>query len=770
MKFLLTFIGLLFFYLEATAQSVPRLRQLGEELYEKEQYFDAIEYFEKVTEIDKKDLDTRFKLAIALFKTFQFQEAKEQLKYVINSDSREQSAEALLFYGNILKLNEKYSEADSAFSILLKNYDVDEDILKHARKEREGCLLAINQLLSDRNFPISLSNELNSEYHDFGISVNREKRELVYLSTRNVSSQQMKSGQFRGLLPDLIKVSYRKGKWQNTTSKDNFDRLNSKWAEGSGSFTKKGDRFYFTSCNDEEGGSCKIMLSRHEKGEWTEPVPLNKYINEKGSINKHPYVTASGDTLFFSSDRPGGFGGSDLWMSIKGLSDESWTPAINLGEVVNTPYDEITPFFSSAYNCLIFASNGHVGYGGFDLFAAKGESFFEPNIYNAGPPFNSALDDTYFYIYDSVGFFSSNRADRVHLNNYTFDVNDERLYLSLLISGESLIDSRVISRYKQIRSIDLTTFRIEDFQGFELFDPVKRKKPKPDILKEKPFSERTDESGETIIVASNQPQSSYKENSAPERNYTAEIISGTRAVDQTKYQIPYELIFFGFARKELGMEAKISLNALARQLDSQSGIYDHLEIRVYTDPVGPASYNLTLSQERGRRVADYLVSKGIDNVKIKVVPLGETNLLSQGENWYDNFFNRRAEILINTNRKIDLNKAYKLLVRRKIDLSRAAQLLRIDPDKIRKWNNDDDSFDQGDIIRIEERLSVAPDIHYFIDHLDIKNDFFRYRLQPGESLSSVAQKFDTPEELLLEINNLKSLPKAGDQIYVYRIE
>mgnify|MGYP006267286313 CR=1 FL=1 len=749
------------------AQSVPELRAIADDHYEKEQFRRAIQYYEKVVGLDKKDVDSRFKLAIALFKIFDFERAKEELIKVAEVNDPSKKATALLYLGNILKLNENYKEADSVYTYILKNIETEDFLLAQARKERDGSQLAIAQSKKERGFSIREMGELNSDYHDFGAAVNRKLGTLAYVTARNVGSKQYQGGTFAGLLPDLVHVEPRNnGRWRTITGRDNFKSLNSEWAEGSGSFTKDGMLFYFTSCKNQDGSQCQIMYSKYEDEKWSEPTALNNYINLPGFENKHPFISNTGDTLFFVSNRDGGFGGNDIWMSLRGIDEQSWTPAINLGEVINTRFDEITPYYSSVYNALVFASNGHVGYGGFDLFIAKGESFFEPDIYNAGPPFNSQLDDTYFYIYDSIGYISSNRKDRVNLNLYEFDVNDERLYLSLLVSGESLIDSRVVSKYKQIRSIDLVTFRIEDYQGFELFEPVKRQKPKPDILRDNPFDDKEN------MIADNQDDPTYYPEVQPEiiRNQNPEksFQTSRQLVRPGPGGNEYEKVYFGFDQSTLNKDGKIALIKLADQLKALNGAYESVEIRVYADPTGSYDYNMRLSAQRGQQVQAYLVSLGVPKVRLSVLPEGEENLISKGNQWYDYFFNRRAEIVVHGDRPINLQKAYKVVMRTEMKVIDCASSLGVGEEELRRWNNlTAEKLSKGDILRIERQLAVAPDINYFLDEKDIQHNFFQYEVKEGDSLESVARKFNNPEELVRELNKLTSPPAPGDILFLY---
>lgn len=193
--------------------------------------------------------------------------------------------------------------------------------------------------------------------------------------------------------------------------------INGKWHEGTASFTADGNTAYFTR-NDVVDGKLgestsgitqlKIYSSeRNEDGSWSSPVELS--INSSEYSTGHPSVSADGKTLYFVSDREGGQGGSDIYRARKN-DDGSWGEAENLGSSVNTPMNDLFPFIHGSGN-LYFASEGHLGLGGLDVFIAlpNGDGFMTPR--NMGYPFNQGSDDFGVWVADDFasGYLSSNR-------------------------------------------------------------------------------------------------------------------------------------------------------------------------------------------------------------------------------------------------------------------------------------------------------------------------------------------------------------------------
>ncbi|NQZ78203.1 MAG: OmpA family protein [Ekhidna sp.] len=760
MRSILTILIICTCVLGLFGQSVPRLTRIADDLYDNHRYLEAIEFYQKISKLDKKDYRAIYRLGNCYLKALEYEDAQATFSSLgsIEDADNDYRAQALYNYGSVLMTNSRFKEADSLFAFII-SISEDQNLIELARKLKEGCLLALRQQ-KDRGFEIDRMDEVNSKYHDFGATINPSNGQLVFATTRNLGGVQYQGSQYGGVLPDLTTYEYNKGKWRQHSAQ-RFNTLNTEWFEGSGSFTMDGKAFYFSSCEGQGGSDCTILVSYLEDDRWTEPEPLNDYVNEAGSENKQPSISATGDTLFFSSDRSGGYGGSDIWMSLRGLEGESWGPAINMGSVINSTENDITPYYSSAFGSLIFASNGHIGYGGYDLYAASGESFYEPELFNLGHPFNSSLDDTYLNISDTLGFLASNREDSKIVDLYSFDVNDEQLFLSLLISGESRIDSRVISKFKDVQTLDLFAFRVEDYQGYDLFEPEKRTKPKPSIIlkqeQEAALSKQvSDESKSEVVLTSGH-------SAGPERSLYAPSLIGS-----TRNSIDYEHLYFDIESSSLEAASRKALDQLVLQIKEVD--ISSIEVLAYTDIDGPSDYNQGLSESRGKSVKAYLISKGLSADRIMVRARGEGPLSSR-QSWYSKMFSRRAEIIVNAPNPIQLNTARPYAVRYEQTVSQIATLLNLKSDELTEWNYfKTDTIEAGSIIRVGAELGLMPNIRYFLEEKDLRNSFFVYKVKEGDSISSIAEQFDTVEELLMEVNDLSNEVDKGDEIFVYKVD
>jgi hypothetical protein len=193
---------------------------------------------------------------------------------------------------------------------------------------------------------------------------------------------------------------------------------------GNGAFSPDGKRFYFTQCSESGfssrrssgGGSfCAIYMLQRVANNWSEPVALPEYINLPKANNTHPFIAHQDgkEWLYFASDREGGFGGLDIYRCSRDLGQETSTFSLpqNLGDMINTAGDEVTPFYDTFNNTLWFSSNGQVTLGGLDIFKSTREEGQWLPLENAGIPLNSVADDLFFVKKKSGkgGFWVSNR-------------------------------------------------------------------------------------------------------------------------------------------------------------------------------------------------------------------------------------------------------------------------------------------------------------------------------------------------------------------------
>lgn len=337
-------------------------------------YILASEYYQRAFQINPENKNVKLEYANALIRSMKIQQAKEYL------------AEYLI----------KYPENEKALG-LMKTV---EHIIQMQEEKTE-------------NYIITPLKNINSEYDDFGPVLFKDNI-LVFTSNR---AQDLKD--FSGVKSDeerLTNIYYSSFELQNDFSFNNpeilFKSLYERNNQGPVSFTRSiesNTKAYLNSTgvaaqNKGERLSMKVFSLEYVGDSWSSPKSIN--LNSDDYSIHHPFISPKGDLLFFASDKPGGQGGLDIYYATK--KGNSWNEPINLGPFINTEANEAFPTLNDGI--LYFSSNGHIGYGKYDIY--KVDDYKSVTVIeNLGYPLNSSSDDfsMYFYAADQ-GFFTSNRS------------------------------------------------------------------------------------------------------------------------------------------------------------------------------------------------------------------------------------------------------------------------------------------------------------------------------------------------------------------------
>lgn len=435
----------------AVAQDQRRSQVLtisGDEDFRDGYYMGAIRYYKAALDENPENIKAQYQLAECYRLTQQYENAEYYYEQVTSDGQDSRYPLAGYFHAQMQKLKGQYDAALKNFKefrrLLVANGEHESEkyryYYKQAKIEIDGCQLALNQITMvhpDYQFQ-PLSAPLNSEYNDYAAFSIGEDGVVCLTSARSSGKGSLVDNQFGEAFADLFRFTNRNGSWEAYDPKDRFEKIiNTKYGDGSGTFNRERNKFYYTNC-DEEGGVCHIYMSRLEGDKWSEPQPLNHNINEYKFNSKHPSLTPGGDTLFYTSDKEGGLGKLDLYMSIN-AGDDNWGPPIHLGNQINTPFNEISPFYDAQERVLFFASDGHRGFGGYDIFVARGSKFESAEIYNAGIPFNSYRDDIFFFLGNNKGYLSSNREEGVgQFDIYGFNIESKSNIVSQVSSEETI--------------------------------------------------------------------------------------------------------------------------------------------------------------------------------------------------------------------------------------------------------------------------------------------------------------------------------------------
>jgi outer membrane protein OmpA-like peptidoglycan-associated protein/Tol biopolymer transport system component len=437
------------------------LRHEGDNFYYDEQYSLAIEYYRELVTLSDQQSDILYRLADSYHKNFNYKEAEA---YYLKAyyQSPEKFPFALYYYALMLKLNGAFDESILFFSKFItasENNTALKDYVEQAAIDRAGSEMAKSQLANSR-YRINTEN-LNSAFNDYAPAL-RDSTTLVITSGRVESNRQAIDDRYGEGFTDNIYFVKAGNTWQDKT-RQLFSVTNTKYNEGSGCFNFKGDKYYFTYCG-KSNTNCGIYVSTFANTKWSEPVALTANVNAANAETKHPVISKGGDTIMFASNRSGGLGNYDIWMSVNS-GNENWGPAMNLGPGINTKLNELSPAFTIFPHIFFLSSDGHQNYGGLDLYMAKRLSNGTMNLYNLDYPFNSNRDDCFISMRGTKAYFSSNReSGKGGFDIYSVSISNIVSFTSRisLKSKGARSDVQLDGRTETISNLNLLAMRNED--------------------------------------------------------------------------------------------------------------------------------------------------------------------------------------------------------------------------------------------------------------------------------------------------------------------
>lgn len=400
---------------------------------------------------------------------------------------------------------------------------------------------------------------------------------------------------------------------------------------GAAAFTPDGQYMVFSAYGrpGSSMGRTDLYSARKVNGQWSEVRNLGPDINSP-FWDSQPFISGDGNTLYFASDRPGGSGGSDIYMCRR--TDKGWSAATNLGLNINTAADEMSPSIAADNERLYFASNRVDGLGGFDIYMIDlPKTTTKAPVKNVGAPVNSDADEYFYFSLPNANqaYFSSSR-DGGSLDIYSAVPDPAPGKPVLIVHGvvKNVLTNQPLGSLITITDLNTAT-KIGEFQS-------------------------DDETGEyfvTLAAGREYSVTASKEGYLfySERFETPPNESGREII----YDIPLSpienghvrlLVFFDFDKAELQPESRAELDRVSEFLKSNPSI--SINIEGHTDDQGTAEYNKTLSENRAESVKRYLIAGGVPASRITSQGFGKTRPLMQGTTEEARAKNRRVEMRI----------------------------------------------------------------------------------------------------------------------------
>ncbi|GAB4281722.1 MAG: OmpA family protein [Marinilabiliales bacterium] len=611
----------------------------GNDFFEDSAFNSAVKYYLKAYEFNPNNAELNYKIGICYINSVNTYEAlnyfqkaydlyndpPKEIKYYIARSYQSQ----LLFD----KAIEQYNEFKISLSpnVLYNWYPT-------IKKRIEECEVGKKMLEKPSSGIVINLRTINSEYAEYCPLISADESMMIFTSKRIGTTGGMRDPYNMEFYEDIW-VSYKENNsWSEPVNIG--PPVNTEYHDATVGLSPDGQELYIYK-GDKKKGDIKpgdIYVCELQGSEWSQPKRLSDNINSPYKESSAS-ISFDGRTLYFVSNRPGGYGGLDIYYSERSINGE-WGPAKNIGDVINTPYDEEGVFAHPDGISLYFSSKGHENMGGYDIFkSVKDENGVWSTPVNLGYPLNSADDDVYFVMSadGKNGYFSSVKP-----------------------IGKGEKDIYQISFNETVK--DITTTNLTLVKGVIM-----------DAQTNKPIAaniEITDNSKNEVVSVfkSNSETGAYLVSLPAGKNYGIAVTADGYLFHSENFNIPKDQlydkvelnikmekisegsktilnnIFFDYASSELKKESIAELNRIVQILKDNPSM--KIEIGGHTDNQSSLATNQRLSTERAKAVVDYLISKGIDKSRLQYKGYAFYHPIASNDTPEGQAKNRRVEFKI----------------------------------------------------------------------------------------------------------------------------
>lgn len=612
--------ALMLFACLAVAQEQPSLRDRADELYRRYEYANAVKLYTRLVDIRKPHLGDLERLAESYWKMNDYESAENWYARVVQQANS--SPENLLRYGEVLKMNGKYAEAKQQ----LETYASQTGNAPFVAVQIAGCDSALRWMASPTLHRLqneAAVNTVNSEFSVFPVG------NQVYFTGEPVGKSSENTYGWTGNAFLRVYTAPLSSEGNLGTPSFAGSDLNSgAYHVGPIAVGDNGKTLYVTrTYSGKEGEQQKVaghkyrtqmleLYSYHmENGAWVaEPFAYN---NVKEYSVGHAALSADAGVLYFSSDMPGGHGGTDIWYSER-QADGTWGSPVNAGPTINSAGDELFPGVGPD-GMLYYASDGFPGMGGLDIFRSTGSKNQWSRPENLKYPVNSASDDFAYLVYgeDETGFRGFLASDRKGGKGgddiYSFSFTKPKIIIILKgttsnkATGERL-PSTTVTLYDGEREI-VAKQQSNDKGTFEFV-----------LDRDKDYMVLGKKEGYHADSAKVSTQ-------GVSQSDTLEVALLLEPVFRVGQTFELENIYYDFDKHNIRRDAAMILDELVRTLRDNPTL--KIELSSHTDSRGSRAYNEALSQRRAQSAVDYLVSRGIERGRMVAKGYGETRLVNR---------------------------------------------------------------------------------------------------------------------------------------------
>ena len=536
-----------------------------------------------------------------------------------------------------------YARAAAAYETYLGYARQLGEFSRTAKVERDKARFAAQALSHPLQFqPRNLGPAINTRGQEYMASLTADDQVLFFTSRREGNT-----GGYSSLEQDFDEDFYYSQRKADSSWADAVNLgppVNTTGNEGSACILPDLQYVIFTGCGKQDGqGSCDLYVALLDGTTWSRPYNLGPVVNTR-HWESNPSLAQDGRTLYFVSSRPGGLGGTDIWVTR--LVDGVWTPPRNLGTPVNSPGDEYAPFLHADDRTLYFSSSGHPGFGGQDLFLTRRLNSPADTLAqwapptNLGAPLNTPADEQNIFVNarGDLGIFNTTAGRGYGRNDLWSFTLDPRIRPGLATFVRGLVTDSATGR--PVGRAQVTFVRLDSTARADTVRGTRSNAATGRFLLSLPLE---------------QNYAAYVE--APGYLFHSQNFSLKGLTGQPYYELSIRLqpiragatvtlnnIFFAYDQATLLPESFVELSKILRFLTDNPAT--RVELRGHTDSKGTPAYNLKLSQDRAAAVRAYLIAQGIAPARLVAKGYGETLPVAPNSTEDGRSLNRRTELRV----------------------------------------------------------------------------------------------------------------------------
>ena len=613
-KYLLIILSALFIFMSSDLYAQRRNPAKNADLaFGRKQYTEAADRYKKAYRKVRRNKDERNRISFQMGECYRLigltKRAEPFYKRLLKTEYPNTHPEVYLYLADTYKMNEKFKDAIEMYEIYAEKAPED----PRGPLGAETTRMIEEWMENPSKYQLTELKKVNSSRdNDYCATwLNNNYNEIIFTSNRDAATGKEKDGITGQEFADFFTSKQdRKGDWSTPVLADESENINTEASEGTPFMNSKYSKLYFTRCQNgaHRKNGCQIMVAGKSGGAFSEAHPVEIAGVDTLDIVGHPTLSSDELIMYFAAERKGGFGGNDIWIAMRDNVSESFKHPFNLGEKINTAGNEVFPFLRYD-TVLYFASDGHGGMGGLDIFVTSMDTageWGEPR--NLKYPINSTGDDfaIMFHPTEERGFISSSRGNGRGLDNiYYFEEPP------ILFTFSGTVKDAKTKQYVSNASVRMVgsdgssnMTRTNEKGYFNFSESQMNMNTTYDITIDK---------DNYFTLTAQETTIGLEFSKDIEKEYDIEPIP------QEPIMLPD--ILYDLGKWDLKPQFEDSLQGLIETLQVNPTIT--IELASHTDLRDTDEHNDILSQKRAQSVVDYLIIRGIDPMRLTAKGYGE---------------------------------------------------------------------------------------------------------------------------------------------------